>query len=119
MARQDLEFIASALGEAVESAYLSARLQQGARLREGLYRAMAQGEAVDHYRLQWLGSSAARLVDFARSMCREFDLAHPDDMASAYDLGDVLRIASSHINDSLPEEQVEGPAASEEPKNDT
>lgn len=120
MARQDLEFIASALGDAVESARYSVRLQHGANLRTALYRAMAQGAQVDHYRLQWLGSAGARIVDFARSLCREFDAAHPDDMASAYDLGDILRIASTHINGSLPEEKPAGPdAPSEPPKDDT
>lgn len=115
--RADLEFIASALGDAVESTRYSVRLTYGSRLRAGLYRAMAQGQQVDHYRLQWLGSSGARIVAFARSLCREFDTAHPDDMASAYDLGDILRIASSHINDSLPQE---GPTVIGEPeKNNT
>lgn len=117
MARQDLEFIASALGDAVESARYSVRLRHGSNLRTALYRAMAQGTQVQHYRIQWLGTAAARIVEFARQQCREFDAAHPDDMASAYDLGDILRIASTHINGSLPEEKVDAPP--EPPKDDT
>jgi hypothetical protein len=119
MARQDLEFIATALGDAVESARFSVRLQHGAKLRAAIYRAMAQGEAIDHYRVQWLGASGAKIVQFARNLCKEFDEAHPDDMASAYDLGDILRIAASHINDALPQEGVQVGGEPEPEKNDT
>jgi hypothetical protein len=117
--RADLEFIATALGDAVESSRYSIRLAHGSRLRTALYRAMAAGQQVNHYRLQWLGASAARLVAAARQMCKDFDTEHPDDMASAFDLGDILRIASAHINDSLPQEVVAQPDAPSEPPGET
>jgi hypothetical protein len=101
MARQDLEFIAEALGGAVESARQSVRLRHGLRLRAAMLDALSKSEPFTHYRLTWMSQSIDKVLEYAKTLCRDFDKEHPDDMASALDLADMCRGATNMVEGTL------------------
>jgi hypothetical protein len=101
MPRQDLDLIATVLGDAVESSRTSVRLQHGLKLRAAMYEALSKNEPFPHYRLKWMSACIEEMVNVAKLMCRDFDKRHPDDMASALDLADICRGAANMVEASL------------------
>jgi len=92
--RQDIDFVVEVLAEIVERRHSGdARLAHGAALRQEIREAIAEGKSVNHYRYVWLVESATQLMSILGIMANEFDQAHPDDMCSAQDLMDILRVA--------------------------
>lgn len=101
MTRQDLDFIADVLARAVTAATQQTRLQKGTELRQQIVQALSTGQPCDHYRIKWTAGSVNRVIDFVQELCREFDAAHPDDMASAQDVLDILRGAISVLSQQV------------------
>jgi hypothetical protein len=101
MARQDLEFVAEMLAQAVEGSTKQSRLQKGMALRLEMHQALRDGQPFDHYRMKWVSDSIDKVIDFSRNICRDFDAVHPEDMASALDLLDILRGAANLIEQNL------------------
>jgi len=99
MPRLDLAFIAETLASAVESTRDQPRLKKGAAIRKDMMETLAAGKSFDHYRYRWLAESATKLAVYAQVLCKEFDAAHPDDMASSSDLSDILRTAHNSMKD--------------------
>lgn len=98
MARQDLEFVAETIAQAVEKAQTTSRVQRGIELRAQMHAVLATGATPDHYRWAWLSQSMDRTLEFVRGLCREFSDAHPDDMATNLDLTDILRFTANYVD---------------------
>lgn len=100
--RKDLELVSETLASAVERENADARLQHGAQLRAAMHQALAAKQPFDHYRLKWLSDAIDEVVLFVRGQCKKFDAEHPDDMASAGDMLDILSSAANLIRSSMP-----------------
>jgi hypothetical protein len=73
------------------------RLEDGVATREAIAGALARGEEVHHYRIDWLHESSRRVFDLLQRLGEEFNAAHPDDRCSTRDFGDVLATTSARI----------------------
>lgn len=96
--RADLEFVAGILAQAVTKSSDQARLQKGVVIRSQIIQALSAGQAVEHYRMRWATQAVERTIEYIKGLCKEFDNGHPDDMASAQDICDILRGALALVS---------------------
>lgn len=93
--REDLKFISETLAEAVERRRVRTKLQYGLSLRRQVLADLKTNpsRATSHYRYQWVVQCSTDLFNMALDMCRKFDVEHPEDQASTFDLVDILKYA--------------------------
>lgn len=83
---QEIEFTVAVLRGVLEKG--ASRLATSMKRREETYNLIQEGK--DNYRTEWLRGSVLRIIDTLGEIALEFDAAHPDEVCSVQDFGDIL-----------------------------